>query len=233
MELDLRKLIVILWEKWWIITLSIVVAAVITFGFFFFFVDPVYTSESTMYVYNSETRTTGSITTGDLTVARNMVSTYVVLLKSDSVLSEVARITNFGYTPLQIKGMIKASAENNTEVMRVTVENTDPVHAQAIANTLLDVGAEKIVNVMKAGSVEIIDSAKLPTAPSGPNILLNTVIGAMLGLMISVMVILLLEMFDTKVKSEEDLKELFNIPILGVIPSFSPGSSRKGGYGDD
>lgn len=233
MELDLRKLIMILLEKWWIIAVSIIMAAVMTFGFFFFFVDPVYTSEATLYVYNSDTRTSGAITTGELTVARNMVSTYVVLLKSDSVLGEVARITNFGYTPQQIKGMIKASAENNTEVMRVTVENTNPVHAQAITNTLLDIGSEKIVNVMKAGSVEIIDSAKLPTKPSGPNIVLNTVIGAMLGFMISVMAILLLEMFDTKIKSEEDIKELFSIPILGVIPGFSPSSTRKGGYGDD
>ena len=151
-----------------------------------------------------------------------MVSTYVVLLKSDSVLNEVARITDFGYTPAQIRKMIKASAENNTEVMKVTVENTNPVHAQVLTNTLIDVGAEKIVKVMKAGSVEIIDSAKLPIKPSGPNILLNTVIGAMLGAMLSVMAVLLLEMYDTKIKSEDDLKELFKVPILGVIPSYTP-----------
>lgn len=222
MELDIRKLFIILLEKWWIILLSIVAVATVTFSVFFFFVDPVYTSESTLYVYNSESRPTNSLTSGDLTVARNMVSTYVVLLKSDSVLNEVARITNFGYTPAQIRKMIKASAENNTEVMKVTVENTNPVHAQVLTNTLIDVGAEKIVKVMKAGSVEIIDSAKLPIKPSGPNILLNTVIGAMLGAMLSVMAVLLLEMYDTKIKSEDDLKELFKVPILGVIPSYTP-----------
>ncbi|MCE5196220.1 MAG: capsular biosynthesis protein [Negativicutes bacterium] len=229
MELDLRKLIAILLEKWWIVLLSVIVGASVAFAVFRFWVDPVYTTSTTLYVYNSENRTTGALTTGDLTVARNMVSTYVVLLKSDSVLSEVARQTNLGYSAAQIKAMISASSENNTEVIKVMVENTNPEHAQIIANTLLAVGAEKIVKVMKAGSVEVIDEAKLPTIPSGPNVMLNTIIGALLGLMISVMGILLLEMFDTTIKSEEDIKEMFDIPVVGVIPTIPANTSGKKG----
>jgi len=229
MELDLRKLIVILLEKWWIIVLSVILCSSVTFGIFRFMVDPVYTASTTLYVFNSEDRTSGSLTSSDLTVARSMVTTYVVLLKSDSVLSEVARQTNLGYTDAQIKDMISASSENNTEVIKVMVENTNPEHAQEIANTLLTVGTEKIVKVMKAGSVEVIDEAKLPTKPSSPNLLLNTVIGALLGLMISVMGILLVEMFDTTIKSEEDIKEMFNIPIVGVIPTIPVNASGKKG----
>lgn len=229
MELDLRKLIVILLEKWWIIVLSVILCSSVTFGIFRFMVDPVYTASTTLYVFNSEDRTSGSLTSSDLTVARSMVTTYVVLLKSDSVLSEVARQTNLGYTTTQIKDMISASSENNTEVIKVMVENTNPEHAQEIANTLLTVGTEKIVKVMKAGSVEVIDEAKLPTTPSGPNVLLNTVIGALLGLMISVMGILLVEMFDTTIKSEEDIKEMFNIPVVGVIPTIPVNASEKKG----
>ncbi|HZW48810.1 MAG TPA: Wzz/FepE/Etk N-terminal domain-containing protein [Bacillota bacterium] len=229
MELDLRKLIVILLEKWWIIVLSVILCSSVTFGIFRFMVDPVYTASTTLYVFNSEDRTSGSLTSSDLTVARSMVTTYVVLLKSDSVLSEVARQTNLGYTGAQIKDMISASSENNTEVIKVMVENTNPEHAQEIANTLLTVGTEKIVKVMKAGSVEVIDEAKLPIKPSSPNVLLNTVIGALLGLMISVMGILLVEMFDTTIKSEEDIKEMFNIPIVGVIPTIPVSASEKKG----
>ena len=229
MELDLRKLIAILLEKWWIILLSVILCASVTFGVFRFMVAPVYTTSTTLYVYNTENRTTGSLTTGDLTVARNMVTTYVVLLKSDSVLSEVAKQTNLGYTAAQIKAMISASSENNTEVIKVMVENTNPEHARVIANTLLAVGAEKIVKVMKAGSVEVIDEAKLPTVPSGPNVMLNSIIGALLGLMVSVMGILLIEMFDTTIKSEEDLKEMFNIPVVGVIPTIPANASEKKG----
>src|SRR5665647_549913 len=227
MELDLRKLIVILLEKWWIIVLSVILCSSVTFGIFRFMVDPVYTASTTLYVFNSEDRTSGSLTSSDLTVARSMVTTYVVLLKSDSVLSEVARQTNLGYTGAQIKDMISASSENNTEVIKVMVENTNPEHAQEIANTLLTVGTEKIVKVMKAGSVEVIDEAKLPIKPSSPNVLLNTVIGALLGLMISVMGILLVEMFDTTIKSEEDIKEMFNIPIVGVIPTIPVSASKN------
>jgi capsular polysaccharide biosynthesis protein len=112
----------------------------------------------------------------------------------------------------------------------VAIDNKSPVDAQIICNTLIKVAPPQIIRVVHGGSVEVIDSATLPTEPSSPNIMLNTVVGGRFGLILAMMGTLLFEMLDTRIKSEDDLSELFNIPVIGVIPSINlKDSPRKGG----
>jgi capsular polysaccharide biosynthesis protein len=88
-----------------------------------------------------------------------------------------------------------------------------------IVNTIIDVAPEQIVRVVKAGGVEIIDSAKLPLDPSSPNIKMNTLIGVFHRFFLSFVIIILIVKFDTKVRDEEDLTKSFTIPVLGSIPT--------------
>lgn len=231
MELDLRKLLEILLRRWWIICASLVVGTISAFLITYFLIDPIYSAKATLYVYNSENRlNTSTITSSDISVSKTLVDTYIVILKSDVVLNEVAKESNLGYSANEIRNMISASSVNNTEVFQVTIENKDPIHAQIIANTLVDLAPPQIIRVVHGGSVEVIDNAILPTSPSSPNIMLNTVIGALFGLVLSVMGALLFEMLDTRIKTEGDLTELFTIPVIGVIPSIDvKESGKKGG----
>jgi len=231
MELDLKKLFEILLRRWWIICLAFISGITSAFLITRLFIDPVYSAKATLYVYNSENRQQSStITSSDLSVSKTLVDTYIVILKSDAVLNEVSKQCDLGYSAEEIRRMISASSVNNTEVFQVTVENKNPHHAQIITNTLIEVAPPQIIRVVHGGSVEVIDSATLPTAPSSPNVLLNTVIGGFLGLMLSVMGAILFEMLDTRIKSEEDLTEIYNIPVIGVIPSINAREiSKKGG----
>ena len=231
MELDLEKLIDILLRRWWIIVVSLIVAAISTLLVSTFLIAPVYSAQATLYVNNSENRqATATITSSDISVSKTLVDTYIVILKSDAVLNDVANQCKLGYTAEEIRPMISASSVNNTEIFQVTVENENPKHAQIIANTLIEVGPSQIIRVVKAGSVEVIDSAIVPTEPSSPNILLNTVVGGLFGLILSIMCVLLFEMLDTRIKTEEDLTDLFTVPVIGVIPSVNMKDSvKKGG----
>jgi capsular polysaccharide biosynthesis protein len=228
MELDLKKLIEILLRRWWMILSALVLGAFSAYLFTSLFVDPVYSARATLYVYNSENRQTSStITSSDISVSKTLVDTYIVILKSDAVLKDVAKQTGLSYTAGDIREMISASSVNNTEVFQITVENTNPSHAQIIANTLVKVAPQQIIRVVHGGSVEVIDSATLPAAPSSPNIPLNTAVGGLLGLIISVFGSLLYEMLDTRIKTESDLTEIFSIPVIGVIPSINLKDSPK------
>jgi capsular polysaccharide biosynthesis protein len=228
MELDLRKLIEILLRRWWIICAALIFGAMSAFLITTFFIDPVYSAKATLYVYNSENRQASStITSSDISVSKTLVDTYIVILKSDAVLNDVAKQTGLDYSAESIRKMISASSVNNTEVFQVTIENTNPSHAQIIANTLVEVAPPQIIRVVHGGSVEVIDSATLPTVPSSPNTILNTVIGGLLGLIIAVMGVLLYEMLDTRIKTENDLTEIFTIPVIGVIPSINLKDSPK------
>jgi hypothetical protein len=129
-----------------------------------------------MYVYNQE-RENLAVTTSELSASKSLVDTYIVILKSNTVLESVIRALEVPYTEKQLGDMIKASAMNNTEAFEITVSNTDPVLAQKIANAITEIAPHEIIRVVKAGSVEVIDKAKLPQNPSSPSMGKNVAIG--------------------------------------------------------
>lgn len=220
MELDLKKTISVLFSKIWLIIAVTMLSGVLFLISNLFFVTPMYTSQALLYISNMSERKSSIVTTGDVSVSRELVNTFVVILNSRTVLDKVAEQSGLDYTSTEIKGMISAEAVSSTEVFRISVTHDDPTEAQIIADTILKVAPSEIKRVMNAGAVSIIDYATLPLSPSSPNIPRNTVLGAMLGAMLTVFIILLTEGLDNRVKSEFVLSENFDLPIIGIVPSF-------------
>lgn len=217
-EITLQEIFGILWSKVLVILLCTVIGGCVAFGVTAFLIKPEYTAKVTMYVNNSEGKTDSYMNINDINASQKLVSTYVEVLKSNSVLSKVIEVAELGYTPSEIRNMMSAASVNGTEIFEVKVVSQVPEHAALIANTIAEVGPEEIIRVVKAGSVELIDSAVVPTAPSAPNVVLNTIIGIMLGGVLSVLGVLVYAMLDTRVKTEEDLEKMYELPILGAIP---------------
>lgn len=221
MELDLKDLLTLLWHKALWIILSILLGGALMFSLAYFLMTPIYTATAQMYVYNTNRLSVANgVSQSDLMASQKLVDTYIVILKSDSVLTKVASRVDLGYDAEQIRKMLSASSTNGTEAFSITINNPDKEHAQRIVNTIAEVAPSEIVRVVKAGSVEVIDYAKIPQEPSSPNIPIYTVVGALLGAILSVLVIILTKIFDTTIHTENDMGD-FNIPLLGVIPSLT------------
>ena len=218
MEISLLEIVTILWQKAWIIALCIIVGGSIGFGMSRYMIEPTYTSRMTMYVNNNTERVESQLNLNDLNLSQKLVSTYVEILKSDIVLNKVIEEMNLPYSNQELRGMIAANALNSTEILQVTVTSKDPEEAAAIANTLARLAPPEIIRVVQAGGVELIDKAVVNPHPVAPNIQLNTVIGALLGAVLACLGILVAAMLDTRIKSEEDLRKQYEIPVLGVIP---------------
>lgn len=225
-EIDLSMVLFIVRKKIGTIILCIVLVAAVTFGISNFLITPLYSASTSLYVYNETSRE--SITSTDLNTSQELVQTYIVILTSNAVLTKVSGVLNNQYSIEDLRDMITASAINNTEAFQITVENSDPMMAQKIANTIATVAPSEIVRVVKAGSVEVIDYATLPIEQSSPNVIRNTAIGGILGCVVCIAVLVLKETFDTVIRSEEDLVESFNIPILGAIPPLNNGEIDGG-----
>lgn len=230
-ELDLWETLQIIRRKIWIILSCTIVLGLGVFLVSRFLITPQYSASTSMYVYNGEDRADQLITASDLTTSQKLVQTYIVVLTSDTVLNRVADQLDNTYTAKELRDMVQASAIENTEAFRVTVTNPDPAMAQKIANTIAEFAPFDIIRVVKAGSVEVIDHATLPTSQSSPNNLRNGMIGALLGLMLSCMVAIVASMMDSAVRSEEDLTSKFDLPVLGVIPSLTESKENGEGYG--
>ena len=225
-EISLQEIFMILWNKVWVIILCTLIGGVAAFGISAFVLDPTYTSRVSMYVNSNTERENTIASLNDINASQKLVSTYIEILKSDNVLSKVITETGFTYTPGQIRKMLTASAVNGTEIFEVKITTEDANEAAVIANTIAAVAPEEIIRVVKAGSVELIDEAVPATSPSSPNVLLNTIIGLMLGGVLSVLGVLVAEMLDNRIKNEDDLKKGYDFPILGTIPDLEDAATR-------
>jgi len=225
-EISLQEIFMILWNKVWVIILCTLIGGVAAFGISAFVLDPTYTSRVSMYVNSNTERENTIANLNDINASQKLVSTYIEILKSDNVLSKVITETGFTYTPEQIRKMLTASAVNGTEIFEVKITTKDANEAAVIANTIAAVAPEEIIRVVKAGSVELIDEAVPATSPSSPNVLLNTIIGLMLGGVLSVLGVLVAEMLDNRIKHEDDLKKGYDFPILGTIPDLEDAATR-------
>jgi len=228
-ELDVRQVFLILRRRLWLIVLLTVVFGVGTFAISKYMITPQYSATASMYVYNETNPGSTSITSTDLTTSQKLVQTYIVILSSDSVLDKVVSQLDYKYTTEQIRKMLTASSINDTEAFSISITNTDPEAAQRIVNTIAEIAPDEIIRVVKAGSVEIIDKATLPTRPSSPNVLRNTAVGALIGMALAVTIAILSDMFDTVIHTEDDLTENFTIPVLGIIPTMDGTEDEKGG----
>ena len=190
---------------------------------------PKYTASASLYVYNNkDERMDNTITSTDLNTSQQLVQTYIVILTSNTVLQKVTEELNGQYSVEELRNMISASAIDKTEAFQVSVTNEDAAAAAKIANTIVRVAPNEIIRVVKAGGVEVIDYATQPKAPSSPNVLRNTAIGAILGFVVSALISVMLELFNTTIRCEEDLTEHFDYPVLGVIPALGIREEKAG-----
>lgn len=228
-EVDLKELLFACLRRLWLILLSTVVAAVLVYIYTACFVTPMYKTEATFYVNNSVvSEDSQKISSSDLATAQKLVLTCVNIIKSDTVLEKVAAEADLDMTATQLRSVITASDIDETEMFKVQVEHEDPVMAAKIANAIADVAPQEISNIIVGSTTKVVDRAKIPTSPYSPNRATNTVLGALVGLVASVAVVVISTLMDVRIKTEDDLTAICEIPVLGVIPDFSEDAKSSG-----
>ena len=230
MELDFKKIISALLTNLRVIAGVTLFCAVAAFLFSTFCVTPVYTSQTLLHVSNIAEKKTAIVTTSDVQVSRDLLDTCVVILNSRTVLDKVAEQSGLDYKAADIKGMISAESVSGTEIFKISVTHTEPNEAQIIAETITQIAPGEIKRVLNGGTVSVIDYATLPLSPSAPNILRNTILGGLLGAVLSILVFLVVEAMDSTVRDEEILEEEFDIPIIGMIPTFELTEKEPKGF---
>lgn len=222
LELSLRDIFVILLSKIWYIILSVLIFAIGAFTISNYFIQPVYQSRLSIYVFNQDTKSKES-TTNDLLMAQRLVNSYIALLKSNTFLTDVIRDANLDMKTKELGEQLKMSAITDTELFEIVVSADSPSLALKIANTIVKLAPVKLKEMVHTGTTKVIDTPVIAEKPSSPNILLNTVVGALIGFVGSCMLIVLYDMMDTKIKNKEDIIQRYNIPVIGSVPLLEEG----------
>lgn len=201
------------------------------------FVDDTYASQCTMYVMNISTDAAGntsSISTSGLAASQQMVNEYITILRSNNVIGQVARslqAQNYDLSVGEIRSTLSMQAVDGTAMLQIKATTKDPLLSKAICDALFACAPEKVTTVMLGlGSVSPVDVAEKGTKV-GPDIVQNGLLGAVVGFILSYGFFLVLHLLDNTIKEEKDLKQRFNVNVLGAVPDMNPGaqSKKKGG----
>lgn len=229
-ELDLRALFSAMMKKAWLIVICAFLLGALTLGYTALFVTPQYQASVIMYVNNSTTTNESNnyISAADLATSQRLVLTYVNIIKSDTVLSKVAKEAGLNLSPATIRGMMTSASIQETELFQVVITSPDPDLSARIANAIAEVAPDAISEILDGSSAKIVDYAKVPNGRSSPSFTKNTILGALAGALLAVGLIVIQMLMDVRIKSEDDLAKISQVPVLGSIPDFT--SQKKGGY---
>ncbi|MBE6715283.1 MAG: hypothetical protein E7575_08465 [Ruminococcaceae bacterium] len=234
-EIDILKLARAVLRNIWAVILAAVIGASSLFGYTYFMVEPTYQSSALLYVNNNNginVNADFNFTSSGLAAAQALVNTYVVILNARTTINEVVEYAGLEekYSAGAVRGMIAAAPVNETEIFEVVVTCTDPKDAKRIAEAITKVLPERIADIVDGSSVRIVDYAVTPSARSGPSYTRNAMIGMIIGMVISVLVIAIREMYDVFIREEEYLSETYGIPVLAAIPNTAEGSGGSYKY---
>jgi capsular polysaccharide biosynthesis protein len=194
--------------------LAIIIAGVVSYNF----LTPIYQT-NTQILVNQEKSEAAALLNQNIQTDLQLINTYSVIIKSPAILDQVSDQLALDLGADQLTEKITVSNAENSQVVNISVQDPDPAIAVDIANTTAAVFQEEIQELMKVDNVSILSYAvvKENQAPVAPNPMLNMAIAAVVGLMLGVGIAFLLEYLDTSMKNEQDIEDVLDMPLLGVI----------------
>ena len=236
-EIDLGRVVRAVLDRAWMVAIVTILSVVITVAGTFFFITPQYEASAKFYVNNSSLSVgdaSFSISSGDLSTSRSLVDSYIVILNTRETLDDVIDYAGINRSYSEVKDMITAAAVNETEIFEVSVTSPDPNEAERIANAIAYILPKRIGTIIDGTSAMVVEAAVVPSSPSSPSYVKNTIVGFLLGFVMSVGLVALREIFDITIRSEEDLTQSCKHPILASVPDMTAsgkGGSNYYGYG--
>ncbi len=180
-----------------------------------------YTASTSMYVLATSAESTTSALSSELSASQMLTNDVATLIQSDRVLNDAA--DSLGLENLDDYD-ISVTSETTTRVITLSVTGKDAEGAANVANALAESVSGVAQEVMEIQSVNVIDQAPTPEAPSGPNRLLYVAVAFVAGLFVAVAIVVLMDVLNTRVRGAEEVEQMLGIPVIGRIPAMRGGS---------
>lgn len=201
-------------------------AALVGFTASKFLMNPKYDSSALMIV-NTRQDVNANVTSDQINSATKLVSTYSIIIKSDTVLQQVIDNLGLNLTYAKLNKRVTVAAVDDTQVMKITVQSDSPEWARQVCEQIITVAPDVIKEAVEAGSVKVISNPSLATEPVSPNIMKNTMLAAAVGFVLVISIIVLQVLLDNKINTEEDVTKYLDMTVLGVIPQYDQGGKKE------
>lgn len=216
-EIDLLDLARYLKKKIWIIISICVVCALGGLISSQFFMTSQYTASTRVYVLNRSNE--NNVVYSDFQISSQLLNDYKVLITGQNVTKEVVNKLGLNMKAEKLAKKIRVTAPNDTRVLQISVTDTNPQRAADIANAVREIASQQIEKIMAVDAVNVVYEADVPDSPSSPNVKRNAVLAAVLGGIVSVVILTIICVSDDTIRTEEDVERYLGLSTLGVIPA--------------
>ena len=210
-------------RKYIIIIIFIVVFFIVGITFYDINIKTkLYTTYTTIVLVKNESNNSynldnSTIDQNDIILNQKLVSTYRQIVKSKLVLQQVIKVLNLKYSYEELYKMVNVSALENTEILKISVNDTFAEVAALIANTIAIVFEKEITSIYNINNVSIIDKAEIPTEASNIHIVKDIVIVALATSLLCIGGVFIIFYFDDKLRYSEKIEEEIGMPIIAKV----------------
>ncbi|ADE68162.1 MULTISPECIES: YveK family protein [Priestia] len=216
--ISLRELFAVLRKRLWLIVLITIVAATVSAVISFFVLTPVYQSKTQILVnqaksdeqlYNMQAVQTNI----------QLINTYNDIITSPVILDKVIKELKLDGSGQSLSGKIQVINAKDSQVVQIVVQDTNAKRATDIANTTASVFQKEVPKIMNVDNVKVLSKATVgeSSSPVKPQPLLNVAIAIVVGLMLGIGLSFLLEYLDNTLKTEQDIENILELPVMGVV----------------
>lgn len=220
-EISLVEIFGILKKRIPLIMLTTLIGLTVASLFTIFFIVPQYSAASQLIVLSKTDNSTGSNVQNEVNGNVLLINTYKDLIKGDLVLDTVQKKigleNNLHLSSAEINKMITIEQSENSQMFKIVATSDNGKESADLANTTAAVFQEKAQEVLDVSKVTVTAKAQESSLPVSPNVKLNVMIGAILGLMIGVGIAFLFELLDKTIKDERFIVESAGLPLLGAV----------------
>ena len=190
---------------------------------------PLYTTYTTIILTKSnEAQTSTTITQNDILLNQKLVETYTKIIKSKLVLDQVISETGITYTAEELGQNVAVEAYENTEMLKISVTDSDPELSASIANSIAQVFSGEVAKIYQMNNISVIDIAQVPDEVSNNTLTRDFFIALFISIFGSIGVIFIIYYFDDSIKLTDDLEEEIGMPVIAKVFKSDIGSKNRG-----
>lgn len=205
--------------------IAIVIGIVISGIYTFLIVDPTYSSTTDLVINDDNAQSNQQIDSNAIQTNLSLLKTYQHIVEKPNVLSQVIEETNLNYSVEDLDSMTTVTTEEESLILSITVESESPYESAVLANSIAENFSEEVQSILQIDNVHIWNIAKENIGSVKPNVSFNLLMGAILGFLVCLIIILINHFSDSTVHSTEIIEGL-GLTTLGIVSKMSPESHQ-------
>ena len=154
----------------------------------------------------------------DFQVSDEDINIGISVRKGNTVLNEVIDTLDLDMTYGKLYKMVEVTSVDSTQIMQITVTDTDAERAGEIAQTIADIVPDVLVEKVEAGSCKTVSDVSINPNKVFPQTKKYVVMAGLLGAVLVCGILVLAHLLHDTVVDDEDVQKKLGLPVLGLIP---------------